>query len=239
MVPVRPRRTVAVLGACALAAFAPAPAPGRQHEQDCANLPTTLELRLLLVAQGSEARLRAPGSRVEGCDEPGDPITLSVAWGDGTTETAALVPSPGDERSFTVVAQHVYERSGRFPIVIRQRNERTGVTRNDAHYEAHVLPTGRIVRRRAMVVRPGGPFAGVVTPVPGGGDLFARYRARIAWGDGTTSRGRVRARGGELVVTGRHRWRRELRRRRLVVTVRELRTGAVLRIERPLRLRRR
>ena len=234
----RRRRALVVAAACALAAApAPTPAPGQQPEQDCANLPTTLELRLLVVAQRKAATLRAPGSRVEGCDEPGDPISLSVAWGDGTTEPATLEPSPSDDRAFTVVAEHTYERSGRFPIVIRQRNERTGVTRNDAHYEAHVQPAGRIVRRRPLVAVPGRRFEGPVTRIPTVGEgFFRRPSVRIAWGDGTTSRGRVVIRAGRTVVVGRHRWPGRLRARRVVVTVRETVSGAVLRIVRPVRV---
>ena len=227
------RRGAPVAAAIALGAAGPALA--QQPEQDCANLPTTFELRLLVVAQGTTAALRAPGYRVEGCDEPDDPITLSVAWGDGTTEPATLEPSAADPRAFTVVADHVYERRGRFPIVIRQRNERTGVTRNDSHYEAQVQPTGRIVRRRPVVAVPGRRFSGVLARLPFLlGAAIRQPQASIRWGDGTTSRGRIAFRDGDTVIRGTHRWRRRVRGRRVVVTVREPVSGAVLRIVRPL-----
>ena len=78
-----------------------------------------------------------------------------------------------------------------------------------------------------------------VTRIPTVGEgFFRRPRVRIAWGDGTTSRGRVVIRAGRTMVVGRHRRPGRLRARRVVVTVRETVSGAVLRIVRPVRVAR-
>jgi len=221
---------LAVAASCLVPAAAPA-------QGDCSNPPSTMDLRVLAAAQSASVTLRAPSTRYPGCDEPADPITATVDWGDGATSTAAIEPA-GDGR-ITVVAQHSYDRPGVYPVTVTQRNERTGVTRKDTHYQAWVNPTGTVRERRALTWRAGRRFAGVVAGFPSVGVLNPeRFVARVAWGDGTSSRGTVVAGGAGLAVAGRHTWRRRPEGRDVTVTVVERASGAILRVKRSLRIRR-
>jgi hypothetical protein len=237
-----PRSRLCAIGALVVSAIsvmagsAAAQDPG---PTDCANPPQTLELRLVYAAQGNTFTLRAPAGYLPGCDDPSDPLSATVDWGDGTSSAASLQPVPGEDRALTVVAQHVYQRPGTYPVVIVQRNERTGVARSDTHYQAKVLRAGVIVSRRSLSWWPGRRFSGELASFsPQGAELPAeRYAATIAWGDGTTSRGTVAQRPGVVAISGTHTWRRALRNRNVTVTLTEATTGAVLKVRKPLKMR--
>jgi hypothetical protein len=230
---------VGILMVFALSALAGSAAAQAPRGVDCANPPAPAIIRLVEAARGKTFTLRASASYLEGCDEPGDPISATVDWGDGTSSAAALAPVAGQDRTLSVVAEHIYQRPGTYPIVIVQRNERTGVARSDDHYQAEVLRTGLIVARRSLSWWPGRRFSGVLASFsPQGAEVAAgRYLATIAWGDGTTSRGTVAQRPGVVAISATHTWRRALRNRNVTVTLAEASTGAVLRIRRPLKPR--
>jgi hypothetical protein len=217
-----------VLAISVLAGPAAAQAPGGYDY--CASPPQTLDLRWVFVAQGKTFTWRVPTGYLPGCDEPGDPLSVTVDWGDGTSSAAAPAP---------VVAQHVYQRPGKYQLVIVQRNERTGVARSDEHYQANVLRTGLIVAHQSLSWWPGRRFSGNVASFsPQGAEASAvPYVATIAWGDGTSTRGTVVERWGVVLVRGAHTWRRTLRNRHVTVTVEQATTGAVLQIRRRLKPR--
>jgi hypothetical protein len=226
-----PRRcavgALVVFGISVLAGSAAAQAPGGY---DCANPPTTSDLRWVFAAQGKTFTWRVPTGYLPGCDEQGDPLSVTVDWGDGTSSAAAPAP---------VVAQHIYQRPGKYQIVIVQRNERTGVARSDEHYQVNVVRTGLIVAHHGLSWWPGRRFSGTLASFSQQGAEVAamQYAATIAWGDGTTSRGTLVQRRGVLMVRGAHSWRRSLRTRNVTVTVTEATTGAVLQIRKPLKPR--
>jgi hypothetical protein len=225
-----------VLAISVLAGPAAAQAPGGYDY--CAAPPMTADLRLRYVADDKTLILRAPSGYLEGCDEPGDPLSATVDWGDGTTSAAALQPVPGQDRWLTVVAEHSYQRPGTYQIVIVQRNGRTGVARSDDHYQAKVLRTGLIVSHLPLSWWPGRRFSGVLATAPRLWEYFVgQYAATIAWGDGTTSRGTIIQRRGVVAVRATHTWRRALRNRNVTVTFTHAGTGAVLQIRKPLKPR--
>jgi hypothetical protein len=227
-----PRRcAVGALIVLAIAVLAgPAAAQAPSGYDYCASPPTTSDLRMWFVAQGRTLTWPVQGSYLPGCDEPGDPLSVTVDWGDGTSSG----PSPAP-----VVAQHIYQRPGKYQLVMVQRNERTGVARSDEHYQANVLRTGLIVAHQSLSWWPGRRFSGNVASFsPQGAEASAvPYAVTIAWGDGTTSRGTVVERWGVVRVRGAHTWRRTLRNRQVTVTVKQPTTGAVLQIRRPLKPR--
>jgi len=218
---------LALAGACSLAAPVSAAEP-----VDCSNLPTTADARILNVVKGRPASLRAPASYFPGCDEIGDPIELSVDWGDGTPPGPARL-EPGDGNRFTVVASHRYQRAGSFQIVITQRNLRTGVSREDRHYFARV----RLVRRSLgprLEWPTGLPFAGRLASVHRRGDAAAGYTARIAWGDGVTTKGLLVKKGARFLVSGRHTWRKPVEGKMLTVVIENPISGRRFEIRRRL-----
>ena len=232
------RLPVILLASGALAwpvASASAISAGSQERPYCANPPDTADLRLVHGAQGREIELRVPGAYLEGCDDPGDAMTASVTWGDGSTDAATVQPTDG--RQFVVVGRHTYRVFGPYPIVVTIRNGRMGIERTDTHYQAHIHPAGTLDRRAPIRTAVRRSFAGVVTAFPFVGPArLSRFAARISWGDGTSDRGRVVHHRGGLAVVGRHVWRRRPRNRRVVVTVVEQQSGAVLTIRRGLRV---
>jgi hypothetical protein len=134
----RMRFAGAAVAVCAvLTAAVTASSVGQQSGgMDCAHLPTTTDLRLVLGVRGQPTALSAPQYRTPGCDEPGDELTAAVEWGDGTTSAATIQGVAGDERRFSVGGSHRYARVSKYDIVIRIRNHRTGVERRDEHYQA-------------------------------------------------------------------------------------------------------
>lgn len=204
--------------------------PAAASAQDCANPPMTLELGLVPAAQNRAVTLRVPARLVAGCDLPADPLTATIDWGDGTTTSATIEDA-------MVLGVHTYANAGTFALVITLRNGRTGVAREDRHYEATVDPAGLVIRRAPLTWRIGRPFAGVLATYPiAGARLITDYTAKIAWGDGTTTQATVSARGGRLSVAGRHTWRRAPH--SFTVTVTAAGSGATLAIRRPLKLHR-
>jgi hypothetical protein len=219
-----------------LAGSAAAQAPGGP---DCANPPQTADLRLVYAAQGKTFTWHVPAGYLPGCDEPGDPLSVTVDWGDGTSSAASVAPVAGQDGAPSAVAEHIYQRPGTYPIVVVQRNERTRVARSDNHYQAKVLRTGLIVARRPLSWWPGRRFSGALASFsPQGAEVGPeRYLATIAWGDGTTSRGKVAQWPGVVEIRGTHTWRRALRSRNVTVTLTEASTGAVVQIRKPLKPR--
>ena len=162
-------------------------------------------------------------------------ITSTIAWGDGSSSAAAVVP---DGASWHITGSHRYGRAGSYPVVVSSFNARTGITTTDSRYEVQVADNGTQTMRRRLRWRTGVRFTGRVAQatLTDTMPVFQRYRARIDWGDGTRGTGTVTVRGAALAVTARHTWRKPLRRGRIVVTVTDAATGGTLTIRRAVRI---
>lgn len=199
----------AIVSASVLASLSGSSARGAV---DCEHLPQTADARAVGGSEGTSVTLRAPSTYYEGCDEVGDPLTVTVDWGDGRSSTATVTRIPDDERRLEIRADHVYDRPVSAQIVIRQRNDRTGVEREDRHYSAVIRAVAPEVR---LDLRPRGVasrhYRGRVATVSMAGRRSASdLAARLDWGDGTRTKGRIVRSGSRFVVSGRHRWKRGL-----------------------------
>jgi hypothetical protein len=160
------RRWVAIglLAAVALAAGAATTSSLGQTGggQDCANRPSTTELRVLSGERGRKLRLGAPWALLEGCDQASDTLDVKVDWGDGTQSAGKAVHTPGNDTQVTLKASHVYAkaRADAYPIVITITNTRTGVSNADRHYVAQISEPldvkARSAARAGTIVTVGG-----------------------------------------------------------------------------------
>jgi hypothetical protein len=167
--------------------------------------PLALTSPSLQGVEGSAAGLVVPFTAPPG-ESPAD-VAATVSWGDGTTSTAqiASLAGPGHLAVFT---RHRYRRAGTYEVSV-------GVDDSFHRYDyatGTALVTDAAIRGQGVVVRlsRSRQVTGVVARFVDGNRLAtaAGFTARIAWGDGTTSRGTVRALGGgRLAVLGAHSYR--------------------------------
>lgn len=216
---------------------APASAPA-QFVPDCSNVPSTADLRIVRGFAGKPATLNAGGGLYPGCDNFADTYTVTIAWGDGTSSPAVLyTTSPG---VFRFSESHVYGVPGTYKIVYTQTNQRTGVSRSDSHYQAEIM-SDSFRNRAPLKVRAGDRYDGPVASFRTSFFFIANnHRATIAWGDGKTSRGTVdQGKFGVISIRGSHTWKKPLRKRKLVVTLREEQSPTVpgpITVVRPLKV---
>lgn len=185
---------------------------------DCSHLPSPGDLRWVQGTEGAPVRVAAPSGYYPGCDEPGDPISATADWGDGTV-SAMRVEWEGDQ--MMLVGEHVYERpQDQTQIDIARRNDRTGVVYHDLHYVAVIGATAPDVAvRDGTWAAEGATIAGVRVR---GRRNSRELTARIKWGDGRSSRGRVVGTGKRFKVKAAHRYRGRDRRVRVHVSVRDM-----------------
>jgi hypothetical protein len=239
-----------------LAGVAPASGQGDSVPPGCSNLG---EPAILYVLHGFERRpvsFTFTTGYIPNCDSPGDPLTASVAWGDGTSSPLPLEPALDNPSAFTATVQHVYAHSNPgaldpygpphgYQLIVTRRNERTGFEYTTRSTQATISPPPKIRVARLRWSRDHlfyGRIARVsqLPPVltfsgPGPDGL----RATIHWGDGTSSVGALRqtARGRSLELRASHTWRRRVRRGRLRVTLEFLRMKQSFRASRALSVR--
>jgi hypothetical protein len=229
------RRALAVVAALAVSAIVAPPAAAQTVAPvDCARPVMPAILRVIQAAVGLPFEL-VTYAGIPGCDAPGDPMTATIGWSDGTTSTVAgVVPATGGLR---LSATHRYARPGSFAIGVQLYNGRTGVTTGWVATQAEVVETGVRTMPERLRRHAGVGFRGRVVAIRLGGMVsgLRTFRTRIAWGDGRHSPGTVTFRGDMLEVAGRHTWRRPLR-GRITVTVTDEATGGVLTIRRPVRI---
>ena len=201
---------------------------------DCANPVWPAILRVIPAAVGLPVEF-GTSTGIPGCDAPGDVITSTIAWGDGSSSAAAVVP---DGASWHITGSHRYGRAGSYPVVVSSFNARTGITTTDSRYEVQVADNGTQTMRQRLRWRTGKRFTGrvVQAPLTNTMPVFQRSSARIEWGDGTRGTGTVTVRGAVLSVAARHTWHKPLRRGRIVVTVTDAATGGTLTIRRAVRI---
>ena len=77
-------------------------------EADCANPVRPAILRIIPAAVGLPVELKT-STGIPGCDAPGDLITATIAWGDGSSSAATVVPAGA---SWHISVSHSYGRAG-------------------------------------------------------------------------------------------------------------------------------
>lgn len=112
-----------------------------------------------------------------------NPLSVSIAWGDGSTSTASITPSNG---SFSVSGSHTYAEEGPETISITvkdgsglQASTNSSASVSDAKLTLTGFVAGSIGHLKA------GLAATFTDADPAG--LVSDYQATINWGDGTTS----------------------------------------------------
>ena len=145
-------------------------------------------------------------------------FTATVQWGDGTAAEASsvatpkirLVPSATTPGSFAVVGTHTYARPGVYFIdtLIDGALGATARTRGQAVVVAAgtALRVAGVALQNAGAAVKGRVLATFSDTTPG--VQAADFSARLDWGDGHTSAGRIVAKGaGEFAVLGTHAYR--------------------------------
>lgn len=112
-----------------------------------------------------------------------NPLSASIAWGDGGTSTASITPTNG---SYSVSGTHTYAEEGPYTINITvkdggglQASTTSPATVSDAHLNLTNFVAGPIGHLKAGM-------AVTFTDADPAGQV-SDYQATITWGDGTTS----------------------------------------------------
>ena len=208
-------------------------------QADCANRHAG-DLRIIPALVGFPVEIKTAYGH-PGCDLPGDAITSVIARGDGSS-SATTAGVPGRCVLARLRCRTAYGTAGSYRVVVSSFNARTGITTTDLGLQVAVPRRSSTPARgpcaSACAGGPvcGSPAASCRPPSPTPSRQLQRYSARIEWGDGTVGNGTVTVRGAVLSVTGRHTWRRPLRRGRIVVTVTDAATHGTLTIRRAVRI---
>jgi hypothetical protein len=198
------RLPLAVLAALALTASAAATAQADIRLQP---------VRPLDAVEGDAA----PRDRIVAFDDAGpcaaDQYTIEIGWGDGTTSPGEItftnpITAIGGEDArciYQASGAHVYRTAGTYALSARvcrgAECVETGAGRTAAVAEAEI---GGEAAALSLVA--GTPFAGRVAEFDDRNRLAqaSDYAARIEWGDGTTTAGRVTGGDGRFEVAGDH-----------------------------------
>lgn len=112
-----------------------------------------------------------------------NPLSASIAWGDGGTSTASITPTNG---SYSVSGTHTYAEEGLYTISITvkdggglQASTTSSATVNDANLTLTHFVAGSIGHLKAGL-------AATFTDADPAGQV-SDYQATINWGDGTTA----------------------------------------------------
>ncbi|QDV37396.1 Ig-like domain-containing protein [Tautonia plasticadhaerens] len=135
--------------------------------------------------------------------DPGE-FVATIAWGDGATSTGQVVAEPSGQ--YAVIGAHTYETTGAFDVTVTIARAATGQS-DQAMTDAVVVERGLTAQGTTITPLAGRPFEGIVAsfvavPPASAGE----FTATIAWGDGTTSAGRIAAapEPGRFLVVGSH-----------------------------------
>jgi hypothetical protein len=140
-------------------------------------------------------------------DTPGDTVTASIDWGDGTTTpgTVSVTGSNG-----TVTGGHTYADEGTFTPKVALTETGSSPDTKIVNSTATVAEADSLfVAGASFGATEGKAFSGQVAQfverVNGyAGNTAADFTARITWGDGTTSAGTVSGSAGLFSVSGSH-----------------------------------
>jgi cyclophilin family peptidyl-prolyl cis-trans isomerase len=138
---------------------------------------------------------------------PGN-FTAKINWGDGTPLSSAAIArdlSSPESNRYVAIGGHTYAKSGVYPVVVDfvgDKGTRTSVTSHAyvsgaairAVGENFRINTARVVGRRIATFTDTNPSAP------------SNYAARVDWGDGLASNGRITRdrRSGKFIVEGTH-----------------------------------
>jgi hypothetical protein len=134
--------------------------------------------------------------------QPGD-FAATIAWGDGTTTVGTVGIGLGG--GFSVSGNHTYARAGARPIAVSIAS--TGGSVASAQGLARISNAPLTLTPSAVFTSKTMPFSAVVATIHQANlnITAADFSATIAWGDGTSSVGQLRAvGGGAFSITGSH-----------------------------------
>jgi Ca2+-binding RTX toxin-like protein len=129
---------------------------------------------------------------------PANQLTLTVNWGDGTSEPGVLVPTSGTN-SGTIANTHRYADNGSYTVTLTLTDGTTTVTDSFVATVSNAAPVGGTLSGPAAAVR--GQAVTYSLPFTDAGTADT-HTASIHWGDGTSSTGLVTEAAGVGTVSG-------------------------------------
>ena len=127
-------------------------------------------------------------------------LTLTIAWGDGTSESGVLVPAAGTNGG-TIANTHRYADNGTYTVTLTLTDGTTTVTDSFTASVANAAPAVGMISGLAAAVR--GQVVTTSLPFSDAGKNDT-HTASITWGDGTSSTGTLTAAAGVGTVSGAH-----------------------------------
>ncbi|MFM8289704.1 MAG: beta strand repeat-containing protein, partial [Planctomycetaceae bacterium] len=159
----------------------------------------------LVLEAGSDQRLEE-GSPL-GCSSgsylstaPVEQLSLTIDWGDDTSEPGILVPNSGTSGG-TIANTHRYADNGTYTVTLTLTDGITTVTDSFMVTVTNADPAAGTLSGRTAAVR--GQVLPFSLPFTDAG-VADTHTATINWGDGTTSDGTVTGGSGAGVVAGSH-----------------------------------
>jgi hypothetical protein len=156
---------------------------------------------------------------------------VTILWGDGRSSVGTLTRNTPTGSAYTLAGTHLYADAGTYTVQVRVNAG--GKVSLAFDLTATVADARFYVGRVAQRLAAGSPFSGTVATIadmnPGGKPTD--FAATIAWGDGTTSAGRVVKTGtGKFEVAGDHTFP-TAGTGQVTVTVRSLASGKTAAVE--------
>jgi len=131
---------------------------------------------------------------------PANQLTLTISWGDGTSEPGTLVPTSGTNGG-TISNTHRYADNGTYTVTLSLTDGSATVTDSFVATVSNAAPVGGTVAGLAAAVR--GQTLVYSLPFTDAGTADT-HTASIDWGDGTSSTGTVTETAGVGTISGSH-----------------------------------
>jgi Ca2+-binding RTX toxin-like protein len=159
-----------------------------------------LELEAGVNQAALEGDLVSLGSATYNGPIPANQLTLTIAWGDGTSEPGVLVPTSGTNGG-TISNTHRYADNGSYTVTLTLTDGTSTISDTLVVTVSNVAPVGGTLSGLAAAVR--GQTVNYSLPFTDAGTADT-HTASIDWGDGTSSTGVVTESAGVGTVTGSH-----------------------------------
>ncbi|MFN9199230.1 MAG: beta strand repeat-containing protein, partial [Planctomycetaceae bacterium] len=131
---------------------------------------------------------------------PVEQLSLTITWGDGTSEPGVLVPTIGTN-SGTIANTHRYVDNGTYTVTLTLTDGTTTVSDSFTATVSNAAPVLGAIAGLAAAVR--GQVVTSSLPFSDSGKSDT-HTASITWGDGTSSTGTLTAAAGVGTVSGAH-----------------------------------
>jgi hypothetical protein len=130
-------------------------------------------------------------------------FTASVSWGDGTTSAGTVTGSAGN---FTVTGTHTYAEDGSHTITVTVTQTSSPANKGSATSPVVVAEAAVTAHGVGFTTKKGVSASHTVARFTDANPIEATssYAAKISWGDGKTSKGKIKKSGSGFKVTGTH-----------------------------------